>query len=311
MLVVSYAAVGGPEVLHLAERAEGPLAPGAVRVRVRAVSVNPKDVLLRKGRLRYLPAGGLPRVPGFDLAGEVVDGPPGTLGLQVWALRGGHSGGALAERVDLRPHEWALAPAGFDPGVLAAVPLAGLTAWQALVERLRLAPGEHLLVHGAVGGVGHFAVQLGRVLGARVTAVCSAAGAPLAEALGAQGVLDRRQDWVGRAGPVDALFDAYGTLRPAQVAPLLGRRGRMCTTVPAWDHLGRAVLARALGGRFDLVVVRPDSAQLARLGQLLSQGLLRPVLAARFPWDQAAEAHRLLETRSVHGKVVLDLPGSR
>lgn len=309
MRAIEYATFGDPEVLRLVTRPERPLAADRVRVRVRAVSVNPKDVLLRKGRLRFLPAGRLPRVPGFDLAGEVLDGPPGApRGATVWGMRGGHAGGALAEHVDLAPREWAIAPPGVEPGLLAAVPLAGLTAWQALVERLRLARGEHLLVHGAVGGVGHLAVQLGRALGARVTAVCSADGAALARSLGADQVLDRRQDWAARAGAVDALFDAYGTLRPARVAPLLGRHGRMCTTVPAWDHVGRALLARGGLGRFDLVVVRPDSAQLRHLGELMRQGLLRPVLAARFPWTDAAAAHRLLETRGVHGKVVLDLP---
>jgi len=197
----------------------------------------------------------------------------------------------------------ALAPPGLTLGQAAAIPLAGLTALQALRDRGELRPGASLLVYGASGGVGTFAVQLARRLGAQVTAVTSGRNADLVAGRGAQEVLDYERDAVEDAGPrFDVVLDAVNALPFRRARRVLVPGGIAVTVNPIAEKLAPAWLAWTRGGRkLRSVNVQPSAADLASLA---SAGL-RPVIERSSPLAGAADAHRHSETRRTRGKLVL------
>lgn len=308
MKAIVYDRWGGPEVLRVAERPEPFPARGEVVVDVHALAVNPKDVLVRKGKVAWMPGVSLPLVPGHDLAGIVVRAGPGAdleAGTRVYGWLESVTGGASAERVAIPARCVAPKPEKLSMGEAASVPLGALTALQALRDDLDVRPGEHLVVNGASGGVGVFAVQLGRLFGARVTAVSSARNRDLVLGLGADAHLDHAVADPLDLRDVDAFFDVFGNKPWRQARRTLTRGGRYCTTLPRPDTIRRGALARIGLHRASLVVVRSRRADLEQLSGWLRSGSLRPVIDRVFSWTDLAEAHRHVETRHARGKVVL------
>ena len=314
MRAVRFHRPGGPEVLRVDEVPD----PGAPRgdevlVRVEASGVNGTDLGLRRGDLPVATLGRLPFTLGFDVADEVLAcGPAVTAfatGDHVVALLG-HGGGGQAELVRIHQGRAALAPRSVPATDAAALPLAGLTALQGL-GRAGLAARHHarVLVHGATGGIGTFAVQLAVLAGARVTAVASAARLELATELGAHEVVDRHTRDVTALGErFDVVLDAAGTL--PFVPHLLDRDGVQVSVRPLSPDVLRAALRRAgprrRGPRLTAVRTAARSQDLARLAALVDAGRLRAVVDAVHPMADAAAAHRRAEG-GVRGKVVLDL----
>ena len=318
MRAVRFTGAGGPEVVEVAEVPEPLRARGdELLVRVRASSVNGTDLGLRRGGLRLLPGSRSPFLPGFDLAGEVVDlGPAVTafgLGDHVVALLG-HRGGAQAELVLVRQGRAALAPRTVTPVEAATLPLAGLTALQALYQQGHLAAvvrPARVLVIWASGGIGSYAVLLARREGAHVTGLASGAKLDHVRSLGADEALDHRQHDVGGLdGRWDLVLDASGLHPYARLRPLLGPEGVAVSTRP----LGRDAV-RLLdpgrgrrGPRYAAVMTTARSQDLARLVALVDRGELPPVLDRAFAMSGAADAHRWAES-AVRGKVVLQIGG--
>ncbi len=311
MRAVRIATFGGPEVLHVDEVPEpGPPERDELLVRVEASSINGTDLGFRRGALKIATVGRMPFVPGFDLAGEVLAcGPAVTAfapGDRVVALVG-HGGGGQAERIRIRQHRAALAPASVPATTAAALPLAGLTALQALgLGGLAARRSPRVLVHGATGGIGTFGVQLAVLAGAHVTAVAGAARLDLATELGAQAVLDRHTvDVTALDERFDIVLDAAGTL--PFTPRLLHPHGVQVSVRPlSADALRSVLLPRRSGPRFAAVRTAPRPGDLARLVRLVESGELRPVVDAVHPMVEAAAAHRHAEG-GVRGKVVLDL----
>lgn len=311
MRAVRFHRVGGPEVLRV-DDVPDPGAPTGdeVLVGVEASSVNGTDLGLRRGGLRVATLGRLPFTPGFDVAGEVLACGPGVTafapGDRVVALIG-HGGGGQAERIRIRQGRAALAPRSAPATDAAALPLAGLTALQGLgLAGLAGRPRARVLVHGATGGIGTFAVQLAVLAGAHVTAVASAARLDLATELGAHEVLDRRRHDVTALGArFDVVLDAAGTL-PFVPALLTGDGVQVSVRPLSPDVLRAALRVRRRGPRFTAVRTAPRSQDLARLAALVDAGRLRAVVDAVHPMADAAGAHRRAES-GVRGKVVLDL----
>ncbi len=301
---------GGPEQLHVQEVDDPKVGPDFVLVRLHAAALNPVDTKIRAGRLDGAFPAVWPMVLGWDACGEVERVGPAarhwTPGDRVVAYARKHylGGGCYGDLVALPAQFLAPAPRGVDPAHAAGLPLAGLTAYQALFEGLRIERGQTLLVHAAGGGVGTFAVQLAKRAGATVVGTGSRASFDRLSALGVDHCVDYHDGPVSRQvraalpGGVDAVLDLVGgdALRDSPQA--LADGGRLVSIVEAPTVL-------ELGGAY--VFVRPDAEQLASLSAMVDDGTLRIDVAETYPLDQVADAHRRLEEGHVHGKLVLDL----
>ena len=318
MLAVRFRRYGDPSVLEV-EDVPAPPAPTGDRilVQVEASSVNGTDLGLRRGDLKVATVARMPFTPGFDLAGTVLAcGPSVTAfrpGDRVMALLS-HGGGGLAEQVVLRQGRAALVPAGCSSVDAAALPLAGLTALQALhgVGGLPGRPAARVLVLGGAGGIGSYAVQLARLAGAHVTATASGSRLAFVSGLGADEVLDHReQDVLGLGRRWDLVLDTPGRLTLAAAERALTPDGVLVSTRPLTLDLVRSRLpGRSRSGpRFGAVMTSARSQDLTQLGALVEKGLLRPAVDRVFPLAQAADAHRHAEA-GVAGKVVLTLPAA-
>jgi NADPH:quinone reductase-like Zn-dependent oxidoreductase len=277
-------------------------------VRVEACALNPKDVLVRKGKMVWLTGRRFPRIPGYDLAGTLLteaDGLP--TGTPVYGMVDSHQGRACAQEVVLGVRHVARRPAGLSAIDAASLPLAGLTALQALRDQLGVEPGASVLINGASGGVGTLAVQIARQLGARVTGVCSGRNAELIRELGAHAVVDYTTEDVRALHGFDHVFDVFGSL-PWPVGPLLAPGGRYCTTIVRPAFLARGALARMGLHRAHFVYVRSRRRDLDQLAAWVDAGALRPVVDRVLDLTAAADGHRQLETRRTRGKVVVRMP---
>jgi NADPH:quinone reductase len=302
MQVVEVTRFGGPEVLSLAERPEPRPAAGEVVVRVTAANVNPTDLGARMGQI---PGAGPhpPFVLGWDFSGTVStvghgvrDLKPGqrVVGMIPWYITRG-TVGAYASAVAVRA-EWLVPlPEGLSDALAATVPLNALTAHQAL-RLLHLPPQASLLITGASGAVGSFAVQLAVRAGHRVTAIAGKDDDGWVRGLGAAQVLPRDTD-LSRLGPFAFVLDAVPVGEPALRAAKEG--GSVVSTRP----VPSAPPARRL--RQEVVMIRADRDALEALVEEVAQGVLKTRVARVLPLAQAAEAHRAVEAGGLHGKIVL------
>jgi len=312
MKAIRYHRYGTPEVLQLDEVPAPVPRSGQVLVRVAAASVNPKDILLRKGRLRLLGPGKPPQIPGNDFAGTVEAVGRGVrsvaVGDSVFGLISGPRTGAYAEKLIASEHEVAPMPVHASVVEAAALPLVGLTALQALRDLAAVRPGDEVLLNGASGGVGTVAIQVAVALGARVTAVCSSRNVALVKKLGAADVIPYDTcpltDVQRRFAVV---FDIFGTCPFRRARPLLLPDGRYVTAIPSPRALARHLAAKLGLGRGFLVLVRSRRADLEQLTRWIARKNLRAVVDRVVPWEEAAEAHRYVETRRARGKVVLSV----
>jgi len=310
MKAVEYDRYGPASVLAVRDVPRPTPGRGELLVRVRAAALNPKDALVRSGRFRLLSGRRFPMRVGFDWAGEVAEVGAGVTGVvpgtAYYGMLDGWRGGACAEYLAVSPADCAPAPKGLDPEHAAAVPLAASTALQALRDVARLAPGMRVLVNGASGGVGTFAVQLAKLLGARVTTTSSAANQDLCRRLGADEALDYRvTDPLAGGEPFDVVLDLFGNRSFGEARRVLGRGGAYVTTVPK----ARTFLdvARTTFGspRARLVQVRPSARDLALIAGWIEEGRLAPVVERVYPLDQIVEAEEHVGSKHVRGKVVI------
>jgi NADPH2:quinone reductase len=297
MRVAEVTAFGGPEVLRIAERPDPVAGPGEVVVRIRATAVNPTDLGTRAGQAkRRMPDLEPPFVPGWDLAGELVESGERVVGMIPFGHIGGRVG-AYAEAAAVDP-DW-LAPLddalSFEVG--ATLPLNALTAHEAL-DRLSLARGARLLVTGASGAVGGYATELGAAAGLDVVAVASHGDEAWVAGLGAIEVLARDAD-LSAIDPVDGVFDAV-PLGPAASTGALREGGKaVFTRAPDPPEAERDI-------ELESFLVTPNPPVLRELSRRLAAGRLTPPRIAQvLPLEQAAEAHRLAEAGGLRGKVVL------
>ena len=301
---------GGEDVLHEAELPDPVAGPGEVLVRVAATSVNPADWRLRQGDLRWFVRLRFPFVPGLDVAGVVHATGAAVAGLEVGdpvvALLPTRTGGACAELVRVRAEHVAPAPRRLCLADAAALPLVGLTALQALRDRARLCPGQRLLVHGAAGGVGTLAVQIGRALGAHVTAVASARHATLLNDLGADEVLDRHAVSVPQLGRrFDVALDCVDTLSTRELRRLLVAGGTAVSVNPGRGLVSPVMSALHGRRRVRPVLVAPSGEDLRTLAAMVDDGALRPVVERQVPLADLAAAQRENALGRAQGKTVV------
>ncbi|MFJ5136493.1 NADP-dependent oxidoreductase [Streptomyces sp. NPDC088707] len=295
---------GGPENLveREVERPEPGL--GEVLVRVHAAGVNPVDWKTRAGGA-LIEWGAVPAV-GWDVSGTVEAVGPG-----VGILRPGdevfgmplfpRQAGAYAEYVVAPARHLAPKPASLTHVEAAALPLAALTAWQALVDAADVRPGERVLVHAAAGGVGHLAVQIAKARGAYVIGTASAGKHDLVRELGADEVVDYRETpFEDVVSDVDVVLDGIGGETAERSLKVLRDGGRLIT-LPGPDD----VPAAQDGVRASWVLVEPDHLGLREIAALVESGRLRPVVDVVVPLAEAAKAHAIGERGRTTGKIVL------
>lgn len=294
---------GGPEVLQIDEIPVPERGDGEVLVKVRGASINPVDYKIRRGGYPRAKPEDLPITLGRDLAGTVTSSSLAEFapGDEVFChLEWNH--GAQADYAIASRRGLAFKPRSVDFAVAAAVPLAATTAWQGLFTHGDLRQGQHVLIHGGSGGVGGFAVQLAKAFGARVTATASGDGVPLAEAYGADQVIDyQHAAFEQQARDVDLVFDLIGGDTQTRSWQVLKPGGALISTVQEPDQERRA----EYGARALRYAVEPNADQLAQIAALIDDGKIRVMVAEIFALNKVAEAHRLLERAHPQGKLVL------
>ena len=302
---------GPPEVLEMEERPLPEPWATEVRVRVEAAGVNPVDWKTRAG-LGAAARSGLPLTVGWDVAGVVDAVGPGVTRFAVgdpvfgmpWFPR---QAAAYAEFVTAPSRHFARRPDGLSAVEAGGLPLAGLTAWQCLVDIAEVKPGQRVLVHAGAGGVGHLAVQIAKARGAHVIATASAAKHDLLAELGVDEPVDyRSRQFEEVLEPVDVVYDLIGGDVAVRSLQVLQPDGIMISLPSA--AAGAAVEAgRARGLRTTGMLVEPDGDGLQELAALVDTGAVRVRVAETFPLDRAADAHRLGEQGRTAGKIVLTI----
>ena len=304
MRAISPRGWGGPEVLDLIEVDRPEPIATEVLVRVHAAAINPTDW---KSRRTGAGQWSDPPIPGYDVSGVVE-----RTGLGVTLYRPGDEvfgmpwfprpAGAYAEYVTAPARQFARKPGGLSHVEAAALPLAGLTAWQSLIETGRLRAGQRVLVHAAAGGVGHLAVQIAKAHGAHVIGTASAGKHELVRGLGADEMIDyATTDFAEAVRDVDIVVDTIGGDYGPRSLRVLRPGGILVSLTEA----GPVDEAARLGIRAGFTLVEPDHAGLRQIAALVAAGKLRPVIDTVLPLDQAAKAHELSETGRATGKIVL------
>jgi len=308
MRAIRQEVLGGPEVLKEVE-VDKP-APGLsqILVRVHAAGLNPTDW---KHRAHTIFLGPPPLTLGWDASGVVE-----ATGFGVTLFKPGdevfgmlpypHGVGSHAEYVAAPARAFAFKPANVDHVQAGALPLAGLTAWQALNDTAHLQPGQRVLIHAAAGGVGHLAVQIAKAKGAYVIGTASAPNHGLVRGLGADDMIDyHAADFAEAVSDVDAVLDTVGGDYPARSLNTLREGGVLVSLLPFPPEV--ATEAARKGVRAQVMLVEADHAGMTAIADLVTEGRLRPVIAATFPMGDVAKAHERGDTGHVAGKLVLTM----
>lgn len=299
---------GGPGVMEVTTVDRPVPLPTEVLVKVVAIGTNPVDAYVRAGVLPLL--GEPPFTLGWDVSGVVEGMEPGVtrfgIGDEVWGMPlFPRAASAYAEYVAAPSRHFARKPEGFDHVHAAALPLAGLTAWQSLVDTAKIESGQRVLIHAAGGGVGHLAVQVAKAQGAYVIGTASPNKVGFVRELGADEVVDYRAvDFTEAVRDVDVVLDCVGGDTATRSIEVLRPDGLLVTIVGRSDT-ELAARTRTAGRRFAGVAVEPDHVGLEALTGLAESGRLRVHVDRTIALDEVATAHRLLETGSTRGKIVL------
>lgn len=289
---------GDPTVLRLQELDRPEPGEGQVLIGVHAASVNPIDWKYRRGMMPK----DLPAVLGSDVSGVVVRSRAEGFseGDEVFGFA---ASGAYAEFATAPVGVIAHKPAGLSHEQAAAIPVAGLTAWQALFDRGELGAGQTALIAGAAGGVGHLAVQLAKHAGAHTVAIGSTRNRDYAMGLGAERYIDYTAEDVGEAAQeVDLAFDTVGGANTEAMLATVRRGGALITIASPPPEL-----AATRGVKAELLIMSANSDQLAKVAELIAAGDIRVEIAETLPLEQIAHAHELSESGHTRGKIVLSV----
>ncbi|MDP3736042.1 MAG: NADP-dependent oxidoreductase [Hyphomonadaceae bacterium] len=303
-------------------------------VAIAAASVNPIDLKLRDGEFKAILPYKMPLILGSDLAGAVVAVGASVrrfkIGDEVYAHPDKDRIGTFAERIAIAEADLALKPVSLSMTDAAALPLVALTAWQVLVERAQVKPGQKVLIHAGSGGVGTIAIQLAKHLGATVATTAGAANIDLVRSLGADVVIDyRKDDFAKRLSGYDVVLHSLGSDALKQSLSVLKPGGKLISISgppdPAFAReIGASWVVRQLfrllssgirgkarkrGVDYSFLLMRADGAQLAEIAKLVDAGAIRPVIDRVFSFDETPAAMDRVESGRSRGKVVVQVSG--
>jgi NADPH:quinone reductase-like Zn-dependent oxidoreductase len=306
MKAVRVHAYGGPEQLRLEEAPQPKVENGKVLVRIHAASVNPIDFKLASGNMRQIMPINFPWIPGGDFSGIVEEIGPGVTGLSKGdAVYGDASGGGAYAEFYAGPASMiAPKPRQLSDAEAASVPLAAQTAWQGLFDHGRLERGETVLIHGAAGGVGTFAVQLAHLKGAKVLATGSAANTDYLRSFGADTVIDyKATPFESVAKNVDLVLDLIGGETQRRSFGVLKPGGRLIATAqpPSAEEAAKHKVEA------QMMSMKASTTNLAQLSELLDAGKLKTIVAKTYPLAQARDAWTEIMSGHTRGKIVLEV----
>ena len=298
---------GGPEVVQVTQVPVPGLVASEVLVRTNVASINPVDVKTYEGKYPPMGEGKLPFVLGRDLAGEIEAIGPGVgawlVGDRVAAFIGTDRG-AQSELVVVKVEELVHVPDGIDTRTAGAVPLVAMTAWQGLFDHGGLAAGQRVLIHGGAGGVGHMAVQFAKWKGATVIATASAQDLDFVRSLGADAVVDYKNDrFEDAATDMDMVFDTQGGETQARSFGVLKKEGILVSTLQPDEKKAAEMGVRAVPHW----QAAPNAAELDQVLRLIADGRVRVEIARSFPLGQVRDAQRFLREEHPRGKVILEI----
>lgn len=306
---------GSTDVLEERDLADPLIKNNAVKIKVIATSVNPLDYKIRRGDFRLLTGKDQPNVNilGFDICGEVLEiGNRVTrfkIGDRVFSTSPMKTGGGNAE-IAIVPEEYlAFLPENIEFTQGAGVPLAALTAFQALKNQGSLCMGESILINGASGGVGTFAVQIAKALGAHVTAVCSEKNIEKVKELGANQVINYQKDnFITQYNAYDIVFDVVGNSSLRECHTCLKPYGYYVTTQPSLKLVLKSSLLSLFPGKKErCVIVKPNGEDLATIGEMIKKGKIKTMIDRVFELSDLAEAHSYCESNRIFGKTIITI----
>ena len=309
---IVYQKHGGPEVLEEVERPAPRLGANSVLVRVDSMGLNPLDYRLRRGEAGPLTLLNGPRLIGSDFSGAIIKvGRSVTdfkVGDEVFGMVNQILTGTSATQIAVPTHKIVHSPSNIDKSTAATVPLASLTAYQALHNLAGIRPGARVLINGASGGVGTYATQLAHIAKAHVTAVTSFRNVHWMHELGATDIIDyTKTDFAEESERYDLIFDCYGNRHFPQVRDVLRDGGLYINTIPSGRQYVHCLGNGLRSKKNKVVVVRSRPSDLRRIGSLIEDNRLRPIVDSTFSRSQIQAAYAKLETKRTKGKIALNL----
>ncbi len=326
---------GGSEVIRYGDLSDPVLQPKHVLVDVRATGVNPVEIAMRAGELRKVVKYKFPHVMGLDISGVISAVGAGVQGFkpgdEVYAVLPGRTQGGYAEKVSVPVQNLALKPKTLSHVEAASLPTVALTVWQAFHERAKLKRGEKILIQPGAGGIGTFAIQLARHIGADIYATASAKNQDFLKELGAQHPIDYSKSRFGDFGPYDVVLDGLGGQAVEPSIKSVKPNGRYVGLVKtadarAFKELGVPAilawlitrkkigsylkLARANRVEYHGVLTRPDGKQLTEVAKLIDSGIIRPFVSRTYPLQNLAQAFDEVQAGHVRGKIVVAISGA-
>ncbi|MFC3199859.1 NAD(P)-dependent alcohol dehydrogenase [Parapedobacter deserti] len=304
---------GEPEAFTIKDIQTPEINPGQVLIANKASSVNPVDVLVRKGKTKLLTGLMGEHLIGSDFSGTVISSKSDRfkIGDEVFGMNNAVTGyGAYAEQIVANEDATALKPANLSFAQAAVLPLVALTAWQSLVDEGKIGSGDRVLIMGCTGGVGIPAVQIAHTFHATITGTCSGKHIPFAKNLGIHHVVDYHQmDMLGDE-KFDLIFDASGHFTISDMKTNLTDEAMFVSTRGGTDNLtgvAEALLDLTFKKRMKIVQVSANHADLERIRAMAETGALMPHIAATFPLEQLADAHRMQEKGGFTGKIAITM----
>ena len=313
MKAVAFDRYGSAEELQYRELSKPIAKSNELLVRVRASSVNPVDWKIRQGHLQLLTGFNVPRIVGSDISGAVVEVGREVTNFQpgdeVYTFLNPITGGACAEYAVVPQSTAAIKPKNITHAEAAAVPIAGLTALQALRDLGEIQAGNKVLINGASGGVGTFAVQVAKAMNAEVTGVCSAKNREFVKSLGADLVLDYAEiDFTQQPEKYDIILDAVATRTFAECENVLQPEGVYISTLPSVENLAPMLTSWFVSGKkAKLIVANANTSDLGVLRELIESGKVEPMVDRTYSLAEVAAAHAYSETARAVGKIAIGI----
>lgn len=303
---------GNHDVFKIVEIPKPVPGPSDVLIKVYAASVNPVDWKIRKGNLKMLLSKKFPKILGIEFSGVIEETGENVTdfkkGQRVFAGKG-YEGGGYAEYAVAEAGRTVLIPDNVSFEEASTMAVAGMTALQGLRNKGRIKPGSDVIINGASGGVGTYAVQIAKVLGAKVTAVCSAKNFDLVKSLGADVLIDYKEtDFTKLPKKYNIVFDAVGYRTFWQTRKVLKKKGIYVNISPSIPLYITSLITRLNPGKKSKgFMLHPDMNDLREVMQMISDKKIRVVIDKVFPLEKLSEAHQYSETERAKGKIVISV----